>query len=285
MSACEKREGAGPCTTTAPFANSADASIAEHKKIHNLEVSKFLDLIAEGEGITFQTFDDKKGTRDPQLTRILHGTLDDHLAQLTRLNELGAGIFFTVNQTDLQGRETRNVTKVRALFVDLDGAPLEPFFAAPLEPHIIVESSPKRYHAYWLIEGLALTEFTKVQEVLSKRFKSDPAVKDLPRVMRLPGFYHRKGDPFLVRILSTSGTQSYQAEHFLKSFGIDLKAREQPASDAILQALYGRGMVKRPLTNKPGGWDIRCPFVDLHTTGEEGTAYFEAHTNGNMPTV
>lgn len=39
-------------------------------------------------------------------------------------------------------------------------------------------------------------------------------------------------------------------------------------------------MVRRPLNGKPGAWDILCPFVHLHTTGDQGTAYFEAYTNG-----
>ncbi len=88
-------------------------------------------------------------------------------------------------------------------------------------------------------------------------------------------------------IFSTSGTLPYQADHFLKSFGIDLTISAVPSGpklgfnhDPILQELHKRGMVKRSLPNRPGGWDILCPFVDDHTTGEEGTAYFEAHTNG-----
>jgi hypothetical protein len=42
------------------------------------------------------------------------------------LNREGAGVFVTVNETDLKGRTAKNITSVRAVFVDLDGAPLEP---------------------------------------------------------------------------------------------------------------------------------------------------------------
>src|SRR5262249_12827835 len=49
--------------------------------------------------------------------------------------------------------------------------------------------------------GIALDAFTPTQELIAKRFGSDPKVKDLPRVMRLPGFWHRKGEPFMVRII------------------------------------------------------------------------------------
>ena len=51
-----------------------------------------------------------------------------------------------------------------------------------------------------LVSDVKLDEFTDLQQALIARFNGDPKVSDLPRVLRLPGFYHRKGDPFLVRI-------------------------------------------------------------------------------------
>ena len=48
---------------------------------------------------------------------------------------------------------------------------------------------------------LPLDQFESVQKTLIARFDGDPAVHDLPRVMRLPGFYHHKHEPFLVRII------------------------------------------------------------------------------------
>jgi len=290
MSALERKEGAAPWPVTAPNANNAHSitpSINSYEKIDNPEASLFLNHLAEGEPVTFQTFDDKKGRYDSQLVRVLHGTLDEHLPHLRELNQEGAGIFVTVNKTDLQGRASKNITKVRAIFVDLDGAPLEPLFSCEIEPHIIVETSPQRYHAYWLVESVQLEDFSSIQKAFIARFQSDPSVHDLPRVMRLPGFLHQKGDPFLVKIHSTSGMQPIPVESFLKSFSIDLKATKViPApklgvnNDPILKELEKRGMVKRPLPNRPGSWDILCPFSSDHTTGEEGTAYFEAHTNG-----
>src|SRR5262245_51524972 len=59
---------------------------------------------------TFQTFDDNKDRKSPKLARILHGTLDECFAELVRLNNLGAGIFVTVNATDFRGRSTKNIT-------------------------------------------------------------------------------------------------------------------------------------------------------------------------------
>jgi hypothetical protein len=53
-----------------------------------------------------------------------------------------------------------------------------------------------------------LEEFPALQRSLAKRFAGDPAVSDLPRVMRLPGFFHQKKDstPFMTRMhLGTGG--------------------------------------------------------------------------------
>lgn len=163
------------------------------------QADRFLTLIAEEEDVTFQTFDDKdKKRRD--LSSIRHGSLDDHWEDLMELNRRGAGIFVTVNATDLQGRKADNITRVRAFFLDLDGAPLEPIYKAALRPHLIIESSPDRYHVYWIVEGAGLAQFKPVQAALAARFGGDKTVGDLPQVMRLPGFAHRKGEPFISRI-------------------------------------------------------------------------------------
>jgi len=87
---------------------------------------------------------------------VLHGTLDQHAAMLASLNDKGAGIFVMVNEGDLQGRGSVNVKDSTALFVDLDGAPLEPILQCALSPHIVVDSSKGRYHVYWLVIGTVL---------------------------------------------------------------------------------------------------------------------------------
>lgn len=291
MSAIGKNEGAAPWPASAPSIKNDNLyapSIQTSLDISNLEAAQFLSFIAEGESITFQTFDDLKERKDPHLIRVLHGNLEEHLPMLARLNKAGAGIFFTVNATDLKGREKQNITKVRAVFVDLDGAPLGPVLSSPLSPHIVVESSAQRYHAYWLLDALPLEHFSLVQKALIKRFDADGSVHDLPRVMRLPGFFHRKSEPILVRVIERTEMQPYHSADFLRAFQIDLSSADDAPNnprlgvfhDPVLQGLDKRGMIKQPLPNKPGAWEILCPFVNLHTTGDQGTAYFEPHTNG-----
>lgn len=172
-------------------------------------------LDPEATSFTFQTFDDNKERKDRKLAVVRHGTLIEHWAELQRLNEQGAGIFVTVNETDGSGRKKANIIRVRAVFVDLDGSSLEPVMRSLVPPHIVTETSPGRWHAYWRIDGLPLEKFTDVQKRLIARFGSDPAVKDLSRVMRLPGFIHRKGEPFLARVLDTRTGAPYKEADFV----------------------------------------------------------------------
>lgn len=163
----------------------------------------FLSRIAPDHEITFQVFDETK-SRFPVIPSVLHGTFEKNYRLLVKYNNTGAGIFFMVNQGDgikkfgaKSVRTEANVIRVRALFVDLDGAPIEPLIDHSLRPHIVVRSSPDKYHAYWIVDDVPLNRFSELQSRLALQFNGDRSVKDLPRVMRIPGFYHLKNEPVI----------------------------------------------------------------------------------------
>lgn len=161
--------------------------------------------------VTFQTFGDSEKRAD--LIKVLHGTHADLAKTLKKLNDKGAGIFFTVNRTDGKGRLAENVTGVRALFVDLDTPDVNRQFDYYLPPTIIIESSPGKHHCYWFLrDELPLDEFSVCQKILAEMTGGDPKVHDLPRVMRVPGYLHKKSDPFLVREIHESGERYTAAE-------------------------------------------------------------------------
>ena len=185
------------------------------------EASAFLNVLAPGKLVTFQTFSDRDELKrhDPEsgkLTdpnaRCYHGDLNRLEERLRTHNQAGAGVYVMVNEGDGKGRKGNNVVRVRAVFIDTDGASYPD--RLPLEPHLVVASSPGNWHLYWLACGLALTEFSVVQEALAGCYGTDPAVKDLPRVMRVPGFYHCKGEPVPVRLLHTNGAPPYTRAEF-----------------------------------------------------------------------
>jgi hypothetical protein len=161
---------------------------------------------------TFQTFTDTKEQReryraerkrDP-LARVLHGALMECWQELERLSKAGAGVYFAVNETDGRGRTMANIIRVRAYVADLDGAPLDNLKRLRLRPHIITQTSPGRYHGYWLVRGAPLDQYKDIQKRLAKVVAADPNVCDLPRVLRLPGFPNQKqpDQPFMVEYVT-----------------------------------------------------------------------------------
>lgn len=177
------------------------------------QAARFLTRLDEtAERWTFQTFDDNKARKDSTLARILHGTLTEHWQELCELSSRGAGVFITVNETNGKGRKVADIIRVRAVFQECDrpGTP-EP----PLQPHIVVESSPGKYHRYLLVDGGNRFDlFEQVMARLVADFGSDPNAKDRARVLRLPGFPHQKdpAKPWMVRIIHESGELHYSMD-------------------------------------------------------------------------
>ncbi|MHC2530584.1 AAA family ATPase [Bradyrhizobium diazoefficiens] len=180
------------------------------------DAARFLQLLdPSATKFEFRTFDDNKARKDKTLTRTFYGTLAEHAAELQRLNDKGAGVFVVINETDGKGRETENIVRVRALFIDIDGGTsLETVHAAKLKPHIVVNSSPGKAHVYWRVDGMALDDFTPAEEALIETFDSDPEVKALAGILRLPGFCHCKAEPFLVHIIEALDAPAYPAAYF-----------------------------------------------------------------------
>ena len=192
------------------------------------DTEAFLSALAPDGELTFQTFDDAKRGRKG-LSRILHGAYRTNAQVLADLNRRGAGCFVMVNRGDGTGRSIANVKSVRALFLDLDGAPLEPVLAAPIRPPIVCESSPGKFHAYWPIEGLPLQDFRRAQKAIAAHYGGDATVCDLPRVMRLPGLLHLKGEPFRSRLLHCDAVKPWNWADFAASMGLALaRTHEHP---------------------------------------------------------
>ena len=163
-------------------------------------------LSAFGDKHSFQTFCDKG--RNKKLIKQLHGTIDEHIDELSKLNQQGAGVYFTVNETNLQGRTTKHITKVRAVFCDFDGTPLPKSFE--INPQLIVNTSPNKYHTYWLVSDMPKESFRLYQQALANKFNSDPVIIDLPRIMRVAGFYHNKVKPYPVKIIYSEYSSPYK---------------------------------------------------------------------------
>lgn len=184
------------------------------------EAEAFVSILAPTGHITFQTFDDSPAKRQGLTAQRPASAADtrklrEKLHQLATLNDQGAGVFITVNATDGRGRKVENIKAVRALCIDIDTKiahkagvePLRDPSAFGLQPSLWVESSPGNHHAYWLIDDLAedfpLIEFKPAQRRIALAFPGgDIKSTDLPHVMRVPGFLHRKVEPFRTHMLA-----------------------------------------------------------------------------------
>lgn len=176
---------------------------------------QFLTVLDEyADRFTFQTYDDSREKRSG-LARIFIGRLEDHWDELVRLNQRGAGVFVSVNEMDDQGRGNKHLVRIRAVFQEDDGAgkPL------PLEPHMVVESSPGHFHRWVLCEDMSPEEYDGVMETMVAEYGSDPNAKDRARVLRLAGFYNRKRpEPHMVRIVEQSAVIPYPGSRVMAAF-------------------------------------------------------------------
>ena len=226
-------------------------SIADHKLDIDLKHSRaFLKrLDPTTKEFCFRTFDDNKARADKTLARKFNGTLEQHYSELKRLNAAGAGVFVVINHGGQTGLE---IDRVRATFGDTDGAPLEPLLV--LKPHMVVQSSPGKWHVFWLTaDGFPLRKFTTTQEAIAAKFGTDPAVKDLPRVMRLPGFNHCKAGPFPVRISKyEKNLPFYTAEQITEGLGLTIGAtgntKEPKPADVPAYMLGRAGNISATIT-------------------------------------
>lgn len=167
----------------------------------DLEQARCYLKVLTGGGVgTFQTFSDRaelkrtvigkdgKKKQVDSYAQWRHGNFEALALHLMRANTKGAGVYVMVNRGDGKGRAAVNVNLVRALFVDTDGAPFPNDL--PCKPHLV-------------------EDFAIFQQALAEHYGTDPRVKDLPRCMRVPGFYHRKGKPFMVQLLEVHDHKPY----------------------------------------------------------------------------
>jgi hypothetical protein len=121
------------------------------------------------------------------------------------------------------GTKIVDIININALFIDWDAGRdtnkqyypidivlqkkqdfLQKLSQFPYKPTYIIETR-NGYHVYWfLFPGCTTEEFRSIQKSLIHHFKSDPAIHNPNRVMKLPGYDACKNgeyEPFLVSIV------------------------------------------------------------------------------------
>ncbi|RUM45139.1 MAG: hypothetical protein DSY80_03700 [Desulfocapsa sp.] len=163
----------------------------------------------------FRTFDDVRNTdgslrRNGLLNANHRGKLEDVFESLCGYQRGGAGVFFTANRMDGKGCLAKNVDYIRGVWIDDDNIRQAHRVDFPEKPTVIVESSPGKFHYYWIIRyqyPLEMNIFDGIMLRLAQDWGHDKGASGIARVMRLPGFYHCKGEPFMSRIVGGTGRQ------------------------------------------------------------------------------
>jgi RepB DNA-primase from phage plasmid/Primase C terminal 2 (PriCT-2)/AAA domain len=172
-------------------------------------------------------------------------------------------VFVTINETDFQGRRLENIVRPRALFVDADDADQlrrceEAIHATGATPTMVVRTSHDRAHFYFCCEDLSLEEFSTVQAALIERLGTDPAIKDLSRVMRLPGTLHLKDPaaPQKVTLEKHSSSRRWKVRELTSTLALTTTSttRQQPVGGRL------RNLVGNPAFTPAGAERLRRKF-------------------------
>lgn len=214
------------------------------------EAAKLLNLL-KGDHV-FQTFSEKpfreknvKNKKD-SAARVTTSTSRNYKSILDSMQSKGAGVYVQVSGGTTRG--ARNITHVRAVFLDLDGAPLSGVSDAVKngypKPHCIVESSPGRYHVYWLVHDCDVQMFGSIQKLLAMHFNGDQCVINPDRVLRLPGSINYKySEAFRVRTIHLLPDADALSINELTTFPnqpapvVDMSERTAAAADALTESL------------------------------------------------
>lgn len=189
---------------------------------------------------TFQTFpetaDAKKlaaSGKGPKPWQFLNKRLVDAWNDIEQANQQGFTVSSAVNELVAgHSRSGTDIKTVRAVWLDDDGNGVA-VEALPLSPSITVETSPGRYHHYWLADGWSAlgegrTDFDMVMRSMVDLYGGAPNTASLGQTLRLPGTWnHRFGEnePFLVDVKAPMDGHlvRYNREQITSAFGSGLE--------------------------------------------------------------
>jgi hypothetical protein len=152
--------------------------------------ARHLKLLEPVGTFLFQSFDERKKDKRPELTRVTAA-----MAELAQMHALGAGAYVTVNKTLYGSRKSEDITAIRAVWSEQDDGVARKF---PLDPTFTVETSPGHFHHYWVVaddwpaDADGRKGFAAVMERMVADHGCDKAAKDISLVLRLAGSLHRK---------------------------------------------------------------------------------------------
>lgn len=156
-------------------------------QVNETEARRFMGAVFGNLPHTFVYWVDKKGCETAP--RCEYGTFDALLPKLNQQSENGCAIYIPVNRFEIAGYRMDNIKAVTSIYLEDDSG-----VNVDLEPTVKVQSSPGKFHYWWkLAEPVTdFEEATIVQREWISQNGGDPNAKNLNRLLRLPGSWHRK---------------------------------------------------------------------------------------------
>jgi hypothetical protein len=224
---------------------------------------------------------------------------DEFFDDLTQLNNKDWSVYVAMAPLTEPLRRKEYVSCVRAAFTEIDvdgdaalGLILRDVKVPP--PHIVVESSPHKYQAIWLVEGFTLGEVESINSLLIMRFGGDKACRDVARLLRVSGFKNMKAkyrDPNhaeykgpeapLVHTISTLDFRRYRLADFKLSVDdfeqhnevLNADGAELYASRLVIETALREAEIPFTYYDRASNpnfycrWEIKCPNEVEHSDG------------------
>lgn len=120
---------------------------------------------------------------------------DEYVENLVTAPSKSTDLYFSPGVYRRPTNPTKNnVLGASCVWVDVDEGALPEF---PQTPTLVLESSPGRFHVYWVLESFQPKEaIENINRQLAYGFKTDISGWDATQLLRPPGSYNRKRDNF-----------------------------------------------------------------------------------------
>lgn len=197
--------------------------------------------------------------------------------RLEHLNKQGYGVFETINEFFGGRRITENLSRLCAVYADLDISKDEdkmPEIKRDEQKEKLITAinsyCPATYYIItkngvqpiWLIDEASTDAATQdiyrrvIEGIIkwTKQYgnKGDP-VKDVVRVLRVPGYYHQKSEPFLVTRREGNG-KTYTLDELKRYFWVE--PQQQPTQESISES-------DNPIYRAIDDLDIKQVVIDV----------------------
>lgn len=222
-----------------------------HPPLESIEtVDEWISLFPE---TSCEALHERKGREEPRYGAWIPLGQKVTAERIIKAREGNYGLYFTPNS--VRGhRSSEAVYQSNACFADFDlgdkESQMKVIESLPIKPSAIIESG-NGYHVYWLLSKPTdkLELWKRIQKKIIALCGSDPKIKNLDRLMRLPFTWHTKKDPKLFVTIKLYTQARYTIEELEIAFPPEPERVYKPYEEARPKSIQLPSMT--PLA--PGG--------------------------------